>query len=395
MAFVIVKPQRDKSLLRRHPWVFSGAVAKTRGRPASGTTVDVVTPQGTWLGRGAYSPRSQICVRIWTFDEGEAIDEVFFRKRLERALTSRRALVARQHLSGYRAVNGESDGLPGVIIDRYGDFWVCQFLTVGAEVWKDSIVKQIKALAPTKGVYERSDSPVRDKEGLPRQAGLLAGQAPPEAVAFEEGPYRFWVDVVKGHKTGFYLDQRENRLQMDGYADGADVLNCFSYTGGFGVAALKAGARKVTNVDMSGPALALSQRNNQLNDLDPDRVEHVEADVFKKLRYYRDAARRFDLIVLDPPKFADSRAQVRRASRGYKDINLLAIKLLRAGGHLFTFSCSGLIEPELFQKIVADAALDAGREVQIVRRLNQAADHPTALNFPEGHYLKGLLCRVG
>ncbi len=394
MAFVIVKPKRDKSLMRRHPWVFNGAVAKTRGRPEPGETVDVVSPRGTWLGRGAYSPRSQICVRIWTFNEAEAVDAQFFRNRLERALLNRRGLVERQHLTGYRVVNAESDGLPGVIIDRYDDYLVCQFLTVGAEAWKDTIVAQMEALMPFEGVYERSDSPVRDKEGLPRQTGVLAGKEPPATIQFREGPHRFWVDVRNGHKTGFYLDQRENRIQMNGLTDGAEVLNCFSYTGGFGVAALKAGARHVTNVDISAAALDLSQRNMALNDLDPDRIEHVEADVFKKLRYYRDAARRFDLIVLDPPKFADSRAQISRASRGYKDINLLAIKLLRAGGYLFTFSCSGLMEPELFQKIVADAALDAGRDAQIVRRLNQAADHPTALNFPEGHYLKGLLCRV-
>ncbi len=394
MAFVIVKPKRDKSLMRRHPWVFNGAVAKTRGRPEPGETVDVVSPRGRWLGRGAYSPRSQICVRIWTFNEAEAVDAQFFRNRLERALLNRRVLVERQHLTGYRVVNAESDGLPGVIIDRYDDYLVCQFLTVGAEAWKDTIVAQMEALMPFEGVYERSDSPVRDKEGLPRQTGALAGKEPPATIQFREGPHLFWVDVRNGHKTGFYLDQRENRIQMNGLTDGAEVLNCFSYTGGFGVAALKAGARHVTNVDMSAAALDLSQRNMALNDLDPDRIEHVEADVFKKLRYYRDAARRFDLIVLDPPKFADSRAQISRASRGYKDINLLAIKLLRAGGYLFTFSCSGLMEPELFQKIVADAALDAGRDAQIVRRLNQAADHPTALNFPEGHYLKGLLCRV-
>ena len=394
MAFVIVKPKRDKSLLRRHPWVFSGAVAKTRGQLQPGDTVDVVTPQGTWLGRGAYSPRSQICVRIWTFDENVAIDARFFQRRIERAAANRRELVERQHLTGYRLVNAESDGLPGVIIDRYGDYLVCQFLTVGAEVWKDTIVEQLKGLVPVVGIYERSDSPIRDKEGLPRQTSVLAGQEPPATIEFREGPHRFWVDVRNGHKTGFYLDQRDNRLQMKGHVDAAEVLNCFAYTGGFGVAALKAGARRVTNVDLSTAALDLSKRNFLLNDLNPEQVEHVEADVFKQLRFYRDAARRFDLIVLDPPKFADSRAQVTRASRGYKDINLLAIKLLREGGHLFTFSCSGLMEPDLFQKIVADAALDAGRDVQIVRRLNQAADHLTALNFPEGHYLKGLLCRV-
>ena len=394
MAFVIVKPKRDKSLMRRHPWIFSGAVAKIRGTLNPGDTVDVVTPQGNWLGRGAHSPSSQICVRIWTFDEDEVVDASFFRRRLERAAANRRELVERQCLSGYRLVNAESDGLPGVIIDRYEDYLVCQFLTMGAEVWKDTIVRQLQELIPAAGIYERSDSPVRDKEGLPRQTSVLAGKEPPATIAFREGPHRFWVDVRNGHKTGFYLDQRDNRRQVGGPAADAEILNCFAYTGGFGVAALKAGARHVTNVDLSAAALDLSQRNILLNDLNPDQVEHVEADVFKQLRYYRDAARRFDLIVLDPPKFADSRAQVSRASRGYKDINLLAIKLLREGGYLFTFSCSGLMEPDLFQKIVADAALDAGRDVQIVQRLNQAADHPTALNFPEGHYLKGLLCRV-
>ena len=395
MAFVILKPKRDKSLLRRHPWVFSGAMAKIRGKPEPGETVDVVGPRCSRMGRGAYSPRSQIGVRIWTFNEGEAVDEAFFRNRLERALARRRGLVRRQNLSGYRVVNAESDGLPGVIIDRYGDYLVCQFLTVGAEAWKGLIVAQLENLMPLEGIFERSDSPVRDKEGLARQTGILAGKEPPEAIVFQEGALRFWVDVRHGHKTGFYLDQRDNRLEMNGLADGVEVLNCFSFSGGFGVAALKAGARHVTNVDMSAAALELSRRNLALNDLDPGQAEHVEADVFKQLRYYRDAARRFDLIVLDPPKFADSKAQLSRASRGYKDINLLAIKLLRAGGYLFTFSCSGLMEPELFQKIVADAALDAGRDTQIVKRLHQAADHPTALNFPEGHYLKGLLCRVG
>jgi 23S rRNA (cytosine1962-C5)-methyltransferase len=394
MAFIIVKPKRDLSLLRRHPWVFSGALAKTKGSPAAGDTVDIVSARGNWLARGAYSPKSQIAVRLWTFDEAETVDQAFFHRRLERAIRSRHELKKHLGLSGYRLVNAESDGLPGLIIDQYDRFLVCQFLTAGVHAWKDVIVAQLEELIAPDGIFERSDSPVLDKEGLPRSVGVLAGQEPPEAITIQEGDFRFRVDVRNGHKTGFYLDQRDNRLSVGRYADGGDVLNCFCYTGGFGVVAMAAGARTLTNIDISSAALDLARQNMALNHLDSEQVTYLHADVFKQLRSFRDAARQFDVIILDPPKFADARQQLDRASRGYKDINLLAIKLLRSGGYLFTFSCSGLMEPALFQKIVADAALDAGRDAQIIQRMGQAADHPTSLNFPEGHYLKGLLCRV-
>ena len=394
MAFVIIKPKRDKAFQRKHPWVFSGAVAKKKGGPVAGETVDIVSSRGVWLGRGAYSPKSQIAVRIWTFNEDEPVDAAFFRRRLERAILNRRELKKRLHLSGCRLVNAESDGLPGLIIDQYDRFLVCQFLTVGVHAWKDVIVQQLQELVAPDGIFERSDSPVLDKEGLTRTVGSLAGHEPPETIAIREGDYRYLVDVRNGHKTGFYLDQRDNRRQVGQYTTDGDVLNCFCYTGGFGVAAMAAGARTVTNIDISATALDLARQNMALNKLDSERVEYLRADVFKQLRSFRDAARQFDVIILDPPKFADARQQLDRASRGYKDINLLAVKLLRSGGYLFTFSCSGLMEPALFQKIVADAALDAGRDAQIVGRMGQAADHPTALNFPEGHYLKGLLCRI-
>lgn len=394
MAFVIIKPKRDKSLRRKHPWVFSGALAKKKGHAAAGDTVDIVDTRGGWLGRGAYSPTSQIAVRIWTFDPEEPVDRSFFRRRLERAIANRRDLKKGLRLNALRLVNAESDGLPGLIIDQYDRFLVCQFLTVGVHAWKQVIVEELQDLIIADGIFERSDSPVLGKEGLTRSVGPLAGKAPPDRIAIQEGDFRYLVDVRNGHKTGFYLDQRDNRRQVGHYASDCDVLNCFCYTGGFGVAAMAAGARTVTNVDISAGALDLARENMALNDLDSERVTYLQADVFKQLRSFRDAARQFDVIVLDPPKFADSRQQLDRASRGYKDINLLAIKLLRAGGHLFTFSCSGLMEPALFQKIVSDAALDAGRDAQIIRRMSQAADHPTALNFPEGHYLKGLLCRV-
>ena len=394
MAFVIVKPKRDKSLLRKHPWVFSGALAKIKGNPSAGETVDIVNTRGNWLGRGAYSPRSQIAVRMWTFNEQEAVDALFFRNRLERAINSRHELKQQLNLSACRLVNAESDGLPGLIIDQYDQYLICQFLTAGVHAWKAVIAGQLQELVAPEGIFERSDSPVLDKEGLERTVGVLAGKAPPDTITIQEGNHRYLVDVHNGHKTGFYLDQRDNRQQVGPYVADADVLNCFCYTGGFGVAAMAAGARSLTNVDISADALDMARQNMILNNLDSDRVTYLQADVFKQLRSFRDAARDFDVVVLDPPKFADSRQQLDRASRGYKDINLLAVKLLRSGGYLFTFSCSGLMEPDLFQKIVADAALDAGRDAQIIRRMSQAADHPTSLNFPEGHYLKGLLCRI-
>jgi 23S rRNA (cytosine1962-C5)-methyltransferase len=309
-------------------------------------------------------------------------------------LSSRVPLLERYNTDACRLVNSESDDIPGLIVDRYGDFLVCQFLAAGTEFWKQTIVKQLAELIPNKGIYERSDVAVREKEGLPELIGVLSGQEPPEFVEIREGQYRFMVDIRHGHKTGFYLDQRDNRAFVAEYAGSSEVLNCFSYTGGFTVAALMGGAANVTNIESSADALQLGLRNVKLNGLDIAKVKNMEGDVFTIMRQYRDSDRRFDAVILDPPKFAGSRGQLMRACRGYKDINLLAIKLLRPGGLLFTFSCSGLVDKDLFQKIVADASLDAGREAQIIRWLSQATDHPTALNFPEGSYLKGLVCRV-
>jgi 23S rRNA (cytosine1962-C5)-methyltransferase len=394
MKAILLKRGREKSLLRKHPWIFSGAIAKIEGHPKLGETVDILAAEGALLARGAYSPQSQIAVRVWTFDPREEVSPDFFVDRLRRAVEARRLIPGEGEPAGIRLVNSESDGLPGIVVDRYGDFLVAQFLSAGAEHWKGVVVETLVRLVPVSGVYERSDADVREKEGLPRLAGVLTGAEPPDLVEIREGPCRFLVDVKRGHKTGFYLDQRENRRMMAEFAGGADVLNGFSYTGGFGVAALLAGAARVTNVDSSRSALELGSRNAEINGLDAARIENVEGDVFTVLRRWRDAGREFDLIVLDPPKFAESQSQLARASRGYKDINLLAFKLLRPGGVLFTFSCSALMSPELFQKIVADAALDAGREAQIIRRLAQAADHPTLLSFPEGSYLKGFVIRT-
>jgi len=307
---------------------------------------------------------------------------------------SRQLLKLARTCSGYRIVNAESDGLPGLIVDRYDDFLVCQFLSAGAEYWKTDIVGLLNRLIPASGIYERSDTESRTQEGLGQTSGVLFGAAPPDRVEIREGPIRYRVDIAQGHKTGFYLDQRENRALVPGFSKDADVLNCFSYTGGFGLWALYGGAKTLTNIELSKSAAEISRQNIDLNGMDAQRVEHSSADVFSLLRKYRDAMRQFDLAILDPPKFAHAARQIDRAARGYKDINLLALKLIRPGGVLFTFSCSGHVAPMLFQKIVADAAQDAGREVQILRHLNQSADHPVGVNFPEGHYLKGLVCRV-
>lgn len=394
MAAVVLKPGREESLQRRHPWVFSGAVQNVRGNPVSGETVDVCSSRGQWLAAGAWSPSSQIRVRIWSFTRGEEIGDGFFRDRLERSLHARSKLLSRSDLSACRLVNAESDGLPGLIVDSYGDFLVCQFLSAGAESSRDVIVKHLEELIGPSGIYERSDTESRTKEGLPVHCGLISGKEPPDLVEISEHGARFLVDVRKGHKTGFYLDQRENRLAVREFSRGAEVLNCFSYSGAFGISALLGGAREVTNVDSSGEALKLAGKNALLNGLTPDAFKLMDTDVFRCLRDLRDKGRTYDLVILDPPKFAASAGQVAAASRGYKDINLLAFKILNPGGMLFTFSCSGHIGPALFQKIVADAALDAGRDAGIIRYLGQASDHPVALPFPEGQYLKGIICTI-
>jgi 23S rRNA (cytosine1962-C5)-methyltransferase len=396
MTKIFLKSGRDHTVLRHHPWVFSGAVGRQEGpAPGAGETVAVCAADGTMLGFGAWSPASQIRVRMWTFGEGGCVDGAFLRQRLATALAAREALpAARRATNALRLVNAESDGVPGLVVDRYAEFLVCQFTAAGVERWKAEITAALEELCPCAGIYERSDLDVREREGLPLVAGVLAGETPPDLVEIEEHGCRYGVDVKQGHKTGFYLDQRENRAIVAGYAAGRAVLNAFAYTGGFGIAALRSGAASVVDVDLSEPALALSAANAARNGIAPSRIEHICGNVFEVLRKFRDIRRMFDLVVLDPPKFVDSKGHLMAAARGYKDINLLGLKLLRPGGILATFSCSGLMPPELFQKVVTDAACDARREVHLLQRLEQAPDHAESLSFAEGHYLKGLLCRV-
>jgi 23S rRNA (cytosine1962-C5)-methyltransferase len=390
---VILRPGREKAVLRRHPWVFSGAVARIEGHPADGDVVAVLADDGTFLAQGYLNRRSQIVVRLLTWSPEERIDEGFWRQRLEVAIRGRASLLAAER-GACRLVHAESDGLPGLVVDRYGAFLAVQFLTLGVDRRRHLLVEALADLLRPQGIYERDDEAVREKEGLPLQTGVLWGEAPPELVEVEEGGLRFLVDLREGHKTGFYLDQRENRQKVLRYAAGREVLNAFAYTGGFGLYALQGGAAHVVNVDASERALDLARRNFALNGWGEPQAEFVVGDVFQVLRRYREEGRRFDLIVLDPPKFAHSAADVPAATRGYKDVNLLAFQLLREGGVLFTFSCSGAISADLFQKVVFSASLDAGREAQVLERLTQASDHPVLLSFPEGEYLKGLVCRV-
>ncbi len=391
---VTLKKGREKSLLRRHPWIFSGAIDKIEGKPEAGETVDIHAADGKFLARGAYSPHSQIRVRVWTFEQNQEINAEFFRRKISAAINFRHNLFDERKTNSFRLIFSESDGLPGLIVDKYNELLVCQFLSAGAERWKNEIVSALQRELSPSSIYERSDAESRKQEGLPLISGMLAGGEPPELVEILENQVKFLVDIRNGHKTGFYLDQRDNRLRVADFAGEKEVLNCFSYSGGFGVFAALSGARHIVQIDSSETALQLARCNAEINGVDDQRMEFIRGDVFRMLRQFRDENRQFDLIILDPPKFAESGKQVQRAARAYKDINLLAFSLLRPKGILFTFSCSGHIERQLFQKIVADAALDAGKEAIIIDFLNQAPDHPIALNFPESAYLKGLICSV-
>ncbi len=388
MNKLILKPGREKSLKRRHPWIFSGGIARVEGKPQLGDTVEVCSADGAFLAVAAYSPESQIRARVWDWAARD-IDAAFFMQRIVRAAATRHSPAG----DGVRLVHGESDGLPGLVADRYGDTVVVQLLSAGAERWRGAIADALAALPGVARVIERSDADVRALEGLPPQSGLLRGTATAEPLIVTEHGLRFAVDAEHGHKTGFYLDQRDNRLLLRGLVRDKAVLDCFCYCGGFALNALAGGAGAVTAIDSSGPALAAAQANAARNRL--PAAEWIEADVFQSLRKFRDAGRKFDVIVLDPPKFAPTAAHAEKAARAYKDINLIGFKLLNPGGALMTYSCSGGVSPDLFQKIVAGAALDAGVDARIEGWLHAAADHPVALNFPEGEYLKGLLLRVG
>jgi 23S rRNA (cytosine1962-C5)-methyltransferase len=391
---VTLKEGRAHPVLRRHPWIFSGAVAHAPENLAPGETVAVHDADGQFLAWAAYSPDSQIRARVWSLDPETVIGRDFFARRLQASLKKRYREGGGAFPEAARLVYGEADQIPGLVVDKYGEILVCQFLSAGAERWRETLADLLVEKSEARSLYERSDVEVRNLEGFSPRTGLLRGDPVSERVVIRENELRFEVDIREGHKTGFYLDQKENRARVRQLSRGKAVLDCFGYTGGFSVNALAGGAEGVTLVETSSEALGQAQKHVRLNGLPEEKLEMVEGDAFQLLRLFRDQARSFDVVILDPPKFAPTSAHAQRAARGYKDINLLGMKLLRPGGILVTFSCSGGIDRGFFQKILAGAALDAEVNAQVLEHLSQNSDHPIALHYPESEYLKGFVIRV-
>jgi 23S rRNA (cytosine1962-C5)-methyltransferase len=389
-----LKPKRDLPVRRHHPWIFAGAIEAVSGEPEAGDPVDVFSDQGEWLAKATYSPLSQIRARIWTWTQGEEIDAVLIDHRIELAFRQRDSVLSGIPTDSYRLIFSESDSIPGLIVDRYGDVLVFQILSFGVERYRGQIISSLQRLVDCRAIMERSDTEVRGLEGLPPRSELAWGELEENEIEIFEHDLRFRIDIREGHKTGFYLDQRDNRQTIRKFITQGEVLDCFCYSGAFGLNVLQSGADQVIAIDSSQNALDLAQKNRELNKISSARWQPVASNVFDELRQLRDRGRSFDAIILDPPRFAPTSSHVSKASRGYKDINLLAMKLLKPDGILATFSCSGGITPEVFQKIVTGAALDAGVQVQILAWLSQPADHPVNVFFPEGRYLKGFICRV-
>jgi len=391
MSDVYLKPSRGKSIRNRHPWIYSGAIQHIDDSPETGDVVNVHAADGELLAQGYLNRRSQIAVRLLSWD-AQPITPDFWRKRLQAAISRRATLAKDPETDAYRLIFAESDGLPGLIVDRYGDWLVLQALTAGIDRRKTMLAEKLAELLTPRGILERSDVDVRSHEGLEPVSGTLWGDPPPETVTIRENGHRFRVDLHRGHKTGFYLDQRDNRAALARYCATRSLLNVFCYTGGFSVYAAAAGASRITNLDASRPALELAEANMALNDL--PEPESWQGDAFQVLRDLVRRGMQYDVVLLDPPKFAHSRGQLQRATRGYKDINMLGMRLTRPGGLLATFSCSGHMGADLFQKVLFGAALDVGRPARIIERYSQGFDHPVLLSFPEGYYLKGLLLRI-
>jgi 23S rRNA (cytosine1962-C5)-methyltransferase len=397
MGTITLKPGREKSVLKKHPWIFSGSIAQVDGITNPGEVVAIIDAQRKFLAWGDYNPFSQIAARIWSWNESLSVNPDLVAQRITASISRREEMKLRlrgMNGNALRLIYAESDGLPGLIVDQYAETLVVQFLTAGIEHWRELVVEVLDEVTGIEQVYERSDVEIRKLEGLELRKGVLRGREPKSPVSIIENGVKFEVDICNGQKTGFYLDQKINRFILPLLSSGKDVLDCFCYTGGFTCAAGIGGATSITAIDSSADALRMTKRHLELNQFDAGRVRIQEADVFSALRQFRDRGLSFDLIILDPPKFAQSQAQVEKAARAYKDINLLAFKLLRPGGILSTFSCSGNIDELLFQKIIAGAALDAQVGAQILQRLQQSPDHPAAVNLPESVYLKGFLIQT-
>ncbi|HET6447226.1 MAG TPA: class I SAM-dependent rRNA methyltransferase [candidate division Zixibacteria bacterium] len=397
VAVLELKKGREKPVLNKHPWIFSGAVSTIRGgSPEPGDIVDICAHDKRWLARGYFNQDSQIVARILTWQQSEPIDHAFWGSRIRQAIDNRVSLKFEPATTAYRLVNAESDGLPGLIVDRYGEYLVVQLLTLGADRRRDLITSLLVEQTQPVGIVERSDAKIRKREGLPLVSGILHGHSPPPESTILENDRIFGFDLMKGQKTGLYLDQRDNRREVcaRNYVEQREILNAFSYTGGFSIYAAHVGAASITNIDVSANALESAKKNIELNGLVRPSDEYVADNAFEVLRKYRDSGRQFDMVILDPPKFAHSRKDISAACRGYKDLNWLAFRILRPNGLLATFSCSGLISADLFQKVIFGAAIDANRDVQIIKHLSHSPDHPVSVCFPESAYLKGFLCRV-
>lgn len=394
MVEIKLKKGKEKAVLQRHPWVFSGALEKIKGAPENGDIVKVLNANNAFLAYGYFNDQSRVAVRLLEWDENVAINEAWYEEKINQAIASRAHLLTSKDTNAYRLIFSEADFLPGLIVDKYADFLSVQILSTGIEKAKPIIIEiLVKALQP-KGIFDRSDATARTHEGITAENGLLWGEAPAAFIAVKENGITYHINIAEGQKSGFYCDQRDNRQILATYANGKSVLDCFSYSGGFSLNALKLGAIEVTSVDSSALAIETLQQNIELNKFKSKKYTTIQSDVNKQLRAFKEEGKKFDIVILDPPKYAPSRSALDRAARAYKDLNRLGMLLLEPGGLLATFSCSGAVDIDTFKQIIAWAALDAGKEVQIIKQFSQPEDHPIRISFPEGEYLKGLLVRV-
>jgi len=394
MVEIKLKKGKEKAVLQRHPWVFSGAVDKLKGKPENGDVVKVLSANNDFLAYGYFNDQSRVAVRLLSWDENDLINEEWYAQKIKRAIQSRTHLLSNIDTNAYRLVFSEADFLPGLIVDQYADFLSVQILSTGIEKAKPVIIAALVKLLKPRGIFDRSDATARTHEGITAENGLLWGETPPAFIAVKENGITYHINIAEGQKSGFYCDQRDNRQLLAAYANGKTVLDCFSYSGGFSLNALKNGATEVTSVDSSALAIETLKQNIDLNQFDGKSHVAIQSDVNKQLRAFKEEGKKFDIVVLDPPKYAPSRSALDRAARAYKDLNRLGLLLLESGGLLATFSCSGAVDIETFKQIIAWAALDAGKEVQVIKQFSQPEDHPVRLSFPEGEYLKGLLVRV-